>query len=59
MRPLRQEVSDARIDEIAPVTSADVLGRWDAAIGAAALRAAADMLQRRLGAVPVDSIHVA
>ena len=89
-----------QVGDVEPVTSADVLGRWDAAIaayqahpvlmdyvpltpaterrlneladlrprvlaamhgstfigdGAAALRASADMLRRRLGAVPVDA----
>src|SRR4051812_25546488 len=88
-----------QLGDVEPVTSADVLGRWDAAVaayqahpvlmdyvpltpgtkrrlneladlrpttlaamhgstfvgdGEAALRAAAEMLQRRLGAVPVD-----
>lgn len=93
-----------QIGEVEPITSADVLGRWDAAIvayqahpvlmdylpvtsstrsrlneladlhprvlaamhgstfvgdGAAALRAAGDMLERRLGAAPVDAHPVA
>ena len=93
-----------QIGDVEPVTSGDVLGRWDAAIaayqaasgadglraadagdqsssdeladlqprvlaamhgstfvgdGAAALRSAADVLQRRLGAAPVDARHVA
>jgi flavorubredoxin len=93
-----------QLGDVEPVTSADVLGRWDAAVaayqqhpilmdyvpvtaatrrrlgeladlnprvlaamhgstfvgdGAAALRAAADMLERRLGAGPVDARQVA
>jgi len=93
-----------QIGDVEPVTSGDVLGRWDAAIaayqahpvlmdyvpltpatsrrldeladlqprvlaamhgsafvgdGAAALRSAAEVLQRRLGAAPVDARHVA
>jgi len=93
-----------QLGDVEPVTSADVLGRWDAAVaayqqhpvlmdyvpltpatrrrldelaalqprmlaamhgstfvgdGATALRAAADMLQARLGAVPVDGQPVA
>jgi len=93
-----------QVGDVEPVTSTDVLGRWDAAVaayqqhpvlmdyvpvtcntrrllngladlqpkilaamhgstfvgdGAAALRAAADMLHRRLGAAPVDAQHVA
>ena len=93
-----------QIGDVEPVTSADVLGRWDAAIaayqahpvlmdyvpltpdtrrrlneladlqprvlaamhgstfvgdGGAALRSAADMLQRRLGGVPVDALRLA
>jgi hypothetical protein len=93
-----------QVGDVEPVTSADVLGRWDAAVaayqqhpvlmdympltpatrrrldelanlqprvlaamhgstfvgdGAAALRAAADMLERRLGAAPVDAQFVA
>ena len=93
-----------QLGDVEPVTTADVLGRWDAAVaayqahpvlmdyvpltpatrrrlneladlqpgvlaamhgstfvgdGGAALRSAADMLQRRLGAVPVDAPHAA
>ena len=93
-----------QVGELEPVTSGDVLGRWDAAVaayqahpvlmdylpltpatrrrlneladlrprvlaamhgsafvgdGEAALRAAADMLQRRLGETPVDAPHAA
>ena len=93
-----------QLGDVEPVTSADVLGRWDAAIaayqahpvlmdyvpltpatrrrlneladlqpqvlaamhgltfvgdGAAALRSAADVLQRRLGAVSVEARHEA
>lgn len=93
-----------QIGDVEPVTTSDVLGRWDAAVAAyqahpvlmdyvpltpdtrrrldeladlrprmlaamhgstfvgdaaGALRSAADMLQRRLGAVPIDSEHVA
>lgn len=93
-----------QVGDVEPITSTDILGRWDAAIaayqahpilmdyvpltpdtrrrlneladlqprvlaamhgstfvgdGAAALRSAADMLQRRLGATPVDGERVA
>jgi len=93
-----------QLGDVEPVTSSDVLGRWDAAVaayqqhpvlmdyvpltpntrrrldeladlqpkilaamhgstfvgdGAAALRSAADMLQRRLGAAPLDAPHAA
>jgi flavorubredoxin len=93
-----------QVGDVEPVTSNDVLGRWDAAVaayqqhpvlmdyvpltpdtrrrlneladlqpkilaamhgstfigdGAAALRSAADMLQRRLGAAPLDAHHAA
>src|SRR4029079_2311037 len=93
-----------QVGDVEPVTSADVLGRWDAAItayqahpvlmdclpltpptrrrlnelaelqprilaamhgstfvgdGAAALRSAAHVLERRLGSVPVDAQHAA
>jgi len=93
-----------QVGDVEPVTSNDVLGRWDAAVaayqqhpvlmdyvpltpdtrrrlneladlqpkilaamhgstfvgdGAAALRSAADMLQRRLGAAPLDAPHAA
>jgi flavorubredoxin len=93
-----------QLGDVEAVTTADVLGRWDAAVaayqahpvlmdyvpltpatrrrlneladlqptvlaamhgssfvgdGEAALRAAADMLQRRLGAAPVDAVHAA
>jgi hypothetical protein len=93
-----------QVGDVEPVTSNDILGRWDAAVaayqqhpvlmgyvpltpdtrrrlneladlqpkvlaamhgstfvgdGAAALRSAADMLQRRLGAAPLDAQHAA